>query len=50
VARPNESDEINEDFFKTVLASKHSNYKKVFNGQFDNQLNKAFREIVADLK
>ena len=50
VVRPNEGADINEEIFKSDLASKSGNYKKVYNSRFDVELKKAFREIVADLE
>ena len=50
VIRPNELENPNEQFFKNNLASKSGNYKEIFKAQFDTQLKKAFREIVANLK
>ncbi|CAG5077202.1 Oidioi.mRNA.OKI2018_I69.PAR.g8652.t1.cds [Oikopleura dioica] len=50
IVRPNELADLDDDFIANTLASRQSNYKKVFTKSFDKQLKKAFKEIIADLE
>lgn len=50
IVRNNKLRELETKFIENELASRKSNYKKVYTEKFDKDVKKAFKEILADLE